>query len=449
MSARAIPIPLHNVPVEIIQEILVNAIHQSKALNKSATTSAITPNRSVNRHPYAVRAALLSVCKTWHRLVLNTPRMWNMLFFDGVLPASLDEVERWLRLSKACPLDVYVCLEKWFPIPRDVFVYRYTQSMVGNPRDLERVYEMLGGHMGRIRTLVLDLRHCRTACFPSLEVLFPSERCTKMKSLEALECVGSTIGRVGRIHAPRLQEVVTGYNLNTMLEHMTMDTVLSVKEVEVRIRDDMSAEQVEALGLYRNLESLHLIDTRIANAIDEGPQFPIGMKVVLPSLRFLDISALRAEVILPLLNTLSTPALESLSFEGCDGSTSLSTSTLSAFFALGPSIQELHLAGVDLRPPQHQHQDQQSSNAKLTSIHLSRCHIHTAFFQSLNATVINTTPPTSTSPSTSLPYPILSTLTFHNCTFDPTDLKSFNSNRTHLHISSTKDVFNNRLGPQH
>ncbi|KIJ56145.1 hypothetical protein M422DRAFT_239351 [Sphaerobolus stellatus SS14] len=66
MSACAIPIPLHNVPVEIIQEILVNAIHQSKALNKSTTTSAITPNRSVNRHPYAVRAALRSVCKTWH-----------------------------------------------------------------------------------------------------------------------------------------------------------------------------------------------------------------------------------------------------------------------------------------------------------------------------------------------------------------------------------------------
>jgi len=270
-----------------------------------------------------------------------------MLVFDGVLPPSVDEVKRWLRLSKACPLDVYICLEKWFPIPRDVFVYRYTQSMVGNPRDLGRVYQMLSEHRDRIRTLVLDLRHCRAACFPSLDILFPPARCTKMKSLQVLECVGSTMGRVGRIHAPKLQELRTGYNLNVMLDRMTMDTVLSVKEIELRIRDEMNDEQVEALGLYRGLERLQIVDTRVANVIEDAQTIPAPTRIVLPSLRSLDISALRAEVLAPLFAILSTPALTSLSFEGCDGSTSLSTSAISSFLSLGPSIKDLHIAGVD------------------------------------------------------------------------------------------------------
>lgn len=321
MSAKlAIPssemsaMPIHNVPVEIIQEILVHAI---PTIQHSAglVQPVLNPNEP---HPHAVRATLLRVCSTWRRLVLNTPRIWSTIIFDGRLPRDVEVVAQWLRLSKACPLDVYISLEKWFPIPKDAVVYRYTQSILGNPRDLEKVYMMLSGHLERVRVLVADLRHCRTACFPSLGLLFPSEHCTKAKRLEVLACVGTTVGRMGRIHAPRLRSMTLGYTLNNLLDQFTQDTVLAVRELCMTYCNDPSPSQMEAVGLYQRLERLQLIDIRVAGGPhdDDEPD----AKVLLPSLRFLEISALRSEMVVPFVKALEAPRTESVSFEGCGGS---------------------------------------------------------------------------------------------------------------------------------
>lgn len=196
---------IQTIPVELVQEILIHAI------DPGVDAQSVIPTFPPGHHPNATRATLLQLDRAFAHLVLHTPRLWSNLILDDSIPIShlLYVIQTSLERSRPCRLNIVLHLERLFPVQdrSGAPTYRYTQRIKGNPGVLVEAFRMLSREIGRVQRLVMDLRHPRRGCFPSLWELFPPND-VKMSCLEELVLlgfIGNGSAKMTMIHAPRLR----------------------------------------------------------------------------------------------------------------------------------------------------------------------------------------------------------------------------------------------------
>jgi len=199
---------IQTIPVELVQEILIHAI------DPGVDAMSVIPTFPPGHHPNATRATLLQLDRAFAHLILHTPRLWSNLILDDSVSIShlLYVIQTSLERSRSFHLNIFLHLERLFPVQDRSGVdfaptYRYTQRIKGNPGVLVEAFRMLSREIWRVQRLVMDLRHPRKGCFPSLCALFPPDD-VKMSCLEELVLlgfIGNGSAKMTMIHAPRLR----------------------------------------------------------------------------------------------------------------------------------------------------------------------------------------------------------------------------------------------------
>lgn len=116
-------------------------------------------------HPHSVRRSLTQVCRTWRTVATNTPSLWTTIVLGRSLKWDIDNLEKWLRYSRSCLLDVVIRPTNWH----------------GSKARATPLLKLLRNETGRIRSFVALHIHSE-----ELLGIFPldSGQITQLLSLE-------------------------------------------------------------------------------------------------------------------------------------------------------------------------------------------------------------------------------------------------------------------------
>ncbi|KAF8522964.1 hypothetical protein BU17DRAFT_64163 [Hysterangium stoloniferum] len=298
--ANALLAPIRRIPIEILQEIFVQAIPAFRE-NIDPSSDDSLPWDFDEHHPQKVRASIVLVCRRWKVVAENTPRVWTTIALDYRLPSDMRIVERWFAQTRQRPLDVYVRPSVWYNID-----YDFTHAMI----------TLLEGHVSRMRMFIADMGHYYLPA-PSIARMFfpsPGER-SEFPNLEVFVIIGGNVGDlseiVGMVHAPRLTSLVLGSQSNFWLENITNDTLASIKWLTISFRNGPADWHLDRLAFCRNLRVLHWAD-RAPRIVPL--RAPVTTTLSLPSLQYLHLSDGIPSDFIPLFGLINMPAVQLVAF---------------------------------------------------------------------------------------------------------------------------------------
>jgi hypothetical protein len=282
----AIVAPIRKIPAEILVEIFILCIPP-------------IPTKRRRRHgmpdPESLRSQDVSgllgdVCRAWHTIVNDDPRIWSSLVLDTKIEAT-EDVSRLLKMSKSHPLDIFIQPVKWFDHGPEA-------------GEADAIFEMLRRELWRIRSFICDLGSpWEMEVFPQgFSIIAPM-----LQTFSHIRADSPSLAvELGRSHCPELRSVVLSYS-ESIVRSLVGNPIPTVRHLVVRFHRPM-ALNLQLLSTFPNLISLHFSGEATVDD-QEAPS-----TVILQSLTSLRVEMAGALSLqhLDLLSHLYVPSLQSL-----------------------------------------------------------------------------------------------------------------------------------------
>ena len=281
---RAIMAPIRKLPVELLTKIFIKCIPplQTKSSRR----------RRSQMHPQDVGELLGSVCRAWHTIVNDDPRIWSTLVLDREIQAP-EDVDLLLKKSGSHPLDIFIEPCFWFP--------------TGGQQvpDYNGIFAMLRSELWRTRSFIADMRSSEGAVSGAF---FPQGFSINAPMMQTFTHIRDSLTPaehdLDTFHGPRLCSIILQYSEN-LVRSMVANPVQTVRHLEVGFSHGPTALYLHLLSALPNLVSLHWKGKDETEQVQEAPS-----SVVLHSLKSLRLHA--AGSAMYLLSFLHAPSLESL-----------------------------------------------------------------------------------------------------------------------------------------
>jgi len=179
--------PIRRVPVEILEEILyhtsyIEPVPSERYGEFPYDESYYKPKLSSDTPPLV----LLRVCKAWHRVVLQTPRIFQRLVFEEQTSLKMDKIlAMWLQYSGELPLYIHL-----YSVPR------------GNSIPGGSTFRRMATHANRLTSLSLHVKH--------LQLIIHTRAFVELSSLRILELSqthSTDLSIHGELRCPALVEL--------------------------------------------------------------------------------------------------------------------------------------------------------------------------------------------------------------------------------------------------
>ena len=421
---EALLAPIRKIPMEILEEIFVQSIPRLflDGILVELGHANVGPLDLFEEHPHDARTRLGAVCRKWRNVTETAPRVWSTISLDRPLPPDIGIVDKWLRRSRSCPLDLYIRPCLWF---KDK-----------NRNHLPDIFSLLRREIPRLRSFL-----CRVKYYDEIHPLFPPYEFTEASNLAVFGvlCNGTVEEAegpgTGTIHALKLQSIILS-EFEGMLNAFTDMSLSTLQRLTTIVTNKASSSYLPTLALCGNLEFLHWTECQgylsgsdsdsDSDSETDGENDIVGRlhtKVTLPALKQMAFGAAGIESPPEFFGSIRVPALENLTFDpSCfrepgyhlPAAGLLKSLLLDSF----SSLQQLELLNALLSGPETMELFNQLVN--LATIRTDDCRLEPPFFDALN-------PRANTSAAAC---PRLVKLTIVHCQYPIFDFVDFIQHRT-------------------
>ena len=297
---EALLAPIRKIPTEILEEIFVQSIPWFFLDDLEFGLAAEDPFRPGEEHPHDARARLGEVCRKWRNVSQTAPRVWSTISLDRRLPPDISIVDKWLRTSRSCPLDLYIRPHSWFK---------------DNDRShFPDIFLLLRREIPRLRCFIARLTY-----HDEIHPLFPPYGFTEAPNMGVFGVLGEWIWTVeegeypgtGTIHAPKLQSIILS-EFEGMLKAFTDTSFSTLQRLTTSVKHKPSSFYLPTLALCGNLEFLHFTEHHDSRNDTVGP---LHAQVTLSALTQMTFLAADTESTPELFGSIRVPALENLTFD--------------------------------------------------------------------------------------------------------------------------------------
>jgi len=294
MVREALLLPIRKLSVELLEEIFVQSIPR-EFLGHFGLNEDVNPWRSDEPHPHFVCAHLAGVCRRWKAIIDASSQVWSTISLNVFLPNDISVVDQWLRISKLCPLDLYINPDLW------------------SDGDQQAVFKLLRREVPRIHLFVCQLHNW------DMVDLFPVETCTEAPNMDVFGVIcdeddGDMLDmddwdriRTGPLYAPKQQSPILRHSEHA-LKSLTSTPLLTLRSLNVIVSTLPSISYIDCLAGCPNLGSLYWSDhSHMSNGTHRADTH---WRIPLPSLKRLEFSTDNPEGVENFLRSLHMPMLE-------------------------------------------------------------------------------------------------------------------------------------------
>ena len=369
---EALLAPIRKIPMDILEEIFVQSIPRLFFDHLEISPLNEDHLHHLEEHPHDARARLGEVCRKWRNVTETAPRVWSTISLDRPLPPDIGIVDKWLRRSRSCPLDLYIRPYLWFK--------------GGNRSHLPDIFLLLRREIPRLRFFIGRVEH-----YEEIHPLFPPYEFTEAPNMAVFGVLcGHRVREdkepgTGTIHAPKIQSIIL-QQFEGMLKAFTDTSFSTLQRLTTNVTHKPSSSHLPTLALCRNLEFLHWSDyhERGDNIVGR-----LHTQVTLSALKQMTFSAAEYENTPEFFDSIRVPALENLTYDpSCDGEVfplsrppvaGVLSSLLQDSFS---SLRKLELWHASLSGPETMELFNQLVN--LDTIRTVDCRLEPPFFDALN-----------------------------------------------------------------
>ena len=281
---RAIMAPIRKLPVEILTEIFIKCI-------PPLPTKSNRPRPGSHVHPQDVGELLGTVCRAWHTIINDEPRIWSTVVLDREIEVP-EDINKLLKKSKLHLLDIFIEPCFWFPA-------------IDQEGPYDVIFAMLRSELWRTRTFIADMRSSREAVVNG--AFFPQGliNAPMMQTFTHIRDSTSPVEHdLDNFHGPRLCSIILKHSQN-LVRSLAANPVQTVRHLEVKFSRGSTAIHLQLLSVLPNLVSLHWKGKDDREQIQGAP-----LTVVLDSLKSLRLHT--TESAMDLISILHVPSLECL-----------------------------------------------------------------------------------------------------------------------------------------